>query len=67
MQTCTTGTSHAGLYDDNKELETFNYYQKMLHHSRLSSPISNTVNMKYLVSKYAIKTGKRRKKTGPLQ
>ena len=63
MQTRTTGTSHGGLCDDNKGLETFNYYQEMLHHRRLSSPISNTVNMKYLVSKYAIKTGKRRKTT----
>ena len=51
--------------DNNKRLETFNYYHKVLHTRGLSSPISNSVSMNYVVSKYAIKTAKWRKSTEP--
>ena len=54
----TAATSYGACYDNNKRLETFNYYHKMLHPRRLSNLISDSVNINYLVFKYAIKNRK---------
>ena len=50
----TAATSYGAPCDNNKRLETFNYYHKVLHSRRRSNPISDSVNMNYLVSKYVI-------------
>ena len=54
----TAAASYGTSCDNNTGLETFNYYHKVLHPRRLSSPTSNSANRNYLVSKYAIENRK---------
>ena len=50
--------SYGAPCDNNKRLETFYYCRKVLHPRRPSNPMSDSMSMKYLVSKYAMKKRK---------
>ena len=54
----TAATSYGAPCDNNKRLETFNYCHKVLHPRRFNNPISASVVINSLVSKYAIKNRK---------